>query len=332
MDAPRPIDLSVPSAGAIQDHRWVRFGSYELHWIETGDLWLDGGAMFGVVPKALWARQLPPDAQNRIPMTMRCLLIRSLNTGRLYLVDNGAGNKFNQKMSSIYGLDYGPDDEKRLETSLARAGVQPSEVTDLIFTHLHFDHCGGTTDYVDGVLSHVFPNAHYHVHPDHFRTATEPNPREQASFLPDNIGPVAAASDRLSLVHLTQADVKVLKNLDANQANVTQAVYEPGLEALVMNGHTLGQQLPKISSGNTHLVFVADLLPTAQHVPLVWVMGYDMFPTQTLKEKQAFLQQAADEQWWLLMEHDRHHECIQVGNIEGRWKVVATSTLNDLAV
>jgi glyoxylase-like metal-dependent hydrolase (beta-lactamase superfamily II) len=319
MDTPRPIDLSVPSAGAIQDHRWVRFGSFELHWIETGDLWLDGGAMFGVVPKALWSRQLPPDAQNRIPMTMRCLLIRSLNTGRTYLVDNGAGNKFNEKMSSIYGLDYGPQDEKRLETSLARATIQPSEITDLIFTHLHFDHCGGTTDWVDGQLSHVFPNARYHVHRDHFLTATEPNPREQASFLPDNIGPIATASDQLSLVGLEQVDV-------------TQPVYEPGLEALVMNGHTLGQQLPKISCGDTHLVFVADLLPTAQHVPLVWVMGYDMFPTQTLKEKQAFLEQAAAEQWWLLMEHDRHHECIQVGNIDGRWKVVANSTLNDLAI
>jgi hypothetical protein len=101
MDTPRPIDLSVPSAGAIQDHRWVRFGSFELHWIETGDLWLDGGAMFGVVPKALWSRQLPPDDNNRIPMTMRCLLIRSLNTGRIYLVDNGAGNKFNEKLSRI---------------------------------------------------------------------------------------------------------------------------------------------------------------------------------------------------------------------------------------
>ena len=291
----------------------MRFGSFELHWIETGDLWLDGGAMFGVVPKALWSRQLPPDAQNRIPMTMRCLLIRSLNTGRLYLVDNGAGNKFNEKMSAIYGLDYGPQGEKRLEASLARAGVQPSEVTDIIFTHLHFDHCGGTTDWVDGQLSHVFPNARYHVHRDHFRTATEPNPREQASFLPDNISPIAAASDRLSLV------------------DVTQLVYEPGLEALVMNGHTLGQQLPTMTNGDQHLVFVADLLPTAQHLPLVWVMGYDMFPTQTLKEKQEFLEQAAAEQWWLLLEHDRFHECIQVGNIDGRWKVVASSTLNDLA-
>jgi glyoxylase-like metal-dependent hydrolase (beta-lactamase superfamily II) len=191
--------------------------------------------------------------------------------------------------------------------------VQPSEITDIIFTHLHFDHCGGTTDWIDGQLSHVFPNARYHVHRDHFRTATEPNPREQASFLPDNISPIAAASDRLSLV------------------DVNQLVYEPGLEALVMNGHTLGQQLPKITNGDQHLVFVADLLPTAQHLPLVWVMGYDMFPTQTLKEKQEFLEQAAAEQWWLLLEHDRFHECIQVGNIEGRWKVVATSTLNDLA-
>ena len=314
MDTPSPIDLHVPSAGAIQDHRWVRFGSFELHWIETGDIWLDGGAMFGVVPKTLWARQLPPDDKNRIPMTMRCLLIRSLTTGRLYLIDNGAGNKFNKKMSSIYGLAYGALGEKRLESSLAHAGVQSSEITDLIFTHLHFDHCGGTTDYVDGTLTHVFPNARYHVHPDHFYTATKPNPREQASFLPENIGPIAAARERLSMV-------------DTNNP-----VYEPNLKALVMNGHTLGQQLTKITSGDQHLVFVADLLPTVQHLPLAWVMGYDMYPTQTLKEKQAFLERAATEQWWLLMEHDRYHECIQVGNIDGRWKVIATSTLNDIVL
>ena len=109
-------------------------------------------------------------------------------------------------------------------------------------------------------------------------------------------------------------------------------VYEPNLKALVMNGHTLGQQLTKITSGDQHLVFVADLLPTVQHLPLAWVMGYDMYPTQTLKEKQAFLEQAATEQWWLLMEHDRYHECIQVGNIDGRWKVIATSTLNDIVL
>ena len=193
-------------------------------------------------------------------MTMRCLLIRSLTTGRLYLVDNGAGNKFNDKMSSIYGLSYGEQGQKRLETSLSpHAEVQPSEITDLIFTHLHFDHCGGTTDYVDGVLSHVFPNAHYHVHHDHFRTANEPNPREQASFLPDNIGPIDAASDRLSLFDI------VLNDTNLSVAN--HYAYEPGLDALVMNGHTLGQQLPRITSNDQLLVFVADLIPTVQHLP-----------------------------------------------------------------
>jgi len=312
MESPRPIDLSVPTAGAVQDHRWVRFGSFELHWIETGDLWLDGGAMFGVVPKTLWSRQLPPDEKNRIPMTMRCLLIRSLKTDRLYLVDNGAGNKFNEKMAHIYGFNYGPKQEKRLEASLKRAGVTPEEVTDLIFTHLHFDHCGGTTDYTNGVLTHVFPNARYHVHRDHLATATQPNPREQASFLPDNIAPIAASEDRLIRVEGERPH------------------YETGLESLVMNGHTLGQQLPMITHGEQRLVFVADLLPTAAHVPLVWVMGYDMFPTQTLVEKERFLQQAAAEQWWLLLEHDRHHECIRIGNIEGRWKVIEAATLNDL--
>ena len=315
MESPRPIDLSVPTAGTVQDHRWVRFGSFELHWIETGDLWLDGGAMFGVVPKTLWSRQLPPDEKNRIPMTMRCLLIRSHSTGKLYLVDNGAGNKFNEKLSAIYGFEYGPDGEKSLQASLTRAGVAPEDITDLIFTHLHFDHCGGTTDWIDEELTHVFPKARYHIHADHFRTAIEPNPRERASFIPENIEPIAAANDRLSLVET-----------DASHP----FEFEPGLEALIMNGHTLGQQLPMITQGNQRFVFVADLLPTAQHVPLVWVMGYDMFPTQTLKEKDEFLTQAAEEQWWLLMEHDRNHECLRIGNIDGRWKVIQTATLAEL--
>ena len=293
----------------------MRFGLFELHWIETGDLWLDGGAMFGVVPKALWSRQLPPDDDNRIPMTMRCLLIRSLNTKRLYLIDNGAGNKFNDKMSSIYGFDYGEQGEKRLDASLTRAGVQPSgSPTSSSRT------CISTTVAVLPTTWMVYCRMFFpmpFLSPRSLPPAIEPNPREQASFLPDSIGPIAAASDRLSLVNVEQ--------VNSNQPCTA------GLEALVMNGHTIGQQLPKISSGNQHLVFVADLLPTAQHLPLVWVMGYDMFPTQTLQEKQTFLEQAAAEQWWLLMQHDRYHECIQVGNIEGRWKVIANSTLNDLA-
>jgi glyoxylase-like metal-dependent hydrolase (beta-lactamase superfamily II) len=206
-------------------------------------------------------------------------------------------------MANIYGFNYGSKQEKRLEASLERAGISPEEVTDLIFTHLHFDHCGGTTDYTNGVLAHVFPNAQYHVHRDHLATATQPNPREQASFLPDNIAPIAAAEDRLIRVEGDRPH------------------YETGLE--------LGQQLPMITHGDQRLVFVADLLPTAAHVPLVWVMGYDMFPTQTLVEKEHFLHQAANEQWWLLLEHDRHHECIRIGNIEGRWKVIETATLND---
>src|SRR5690606_9657282 len=164
------------------------FGPFELYTIETGDFKLDGGAMFGVVPKTLWAKGIKADEYNRIQMTMRCLLIKSKQTGRIYLIDNGAGTKFNEKMADIYKLDYST---KNLEQSLNQQGFTVDDITDVVFTHLHFDHCGGTTYYDENEnLAFTFPHAQYHVVKSHWETAINPNARERASFLPENIEPL----------------------------------------------------------------------------------------------------------------------------------------------
>ena len=212
-----------------------KFGAFNLYTIETGDFKLDGGAMFGVVPKTLWSRGIEADEKNRITMTMRCLLVESTKTGKLYLIDNGAGTKFNDKMMAIYDIDYST---KSLKKSLAHHGFSADQITDIIFTHLHFDHCGGTTYYSDsGEIEHTFKNA-------------------------TNINPIRS-SERLNLVP------------DGHQ-------YEDGLSTIIVNGHTIGQQLPLINDGQKSLLYSADLIPTHVHVPLPWVMGYDMYPTETL--------------------------------------------------
>lgn len=283
-------------------------GPFELYTIETGDFRLDGGAMFGVVPKTLWSRQLPADDKNRIPMTMRCLLIKSNNTGKTYLIDNGSGTKFNEKMEKIYDLDYS---DKNLEKSLSEHGFSKDDITDIIFTHLHFDHCGGTSYYDENdELQLTFPNANYHVVKSHWENALNPNKREQASFFAENLEPVRD-SGKLNLV-------------DENHE------YETGLSAIPANGHTVGQQLPKIESDGKILVFVADLIPTHVHVPLPWVMGYDMYPVQTLHEKEAFLKSAAEHNWYLYLEHDSQNEIITVKEDGKRISVGEEFNLNDL--
>lgn len=283
-------------------------GPFNLYSIEAGRFGLDGGAMFGVVPKTLWSRQIDVDDKNRISMAMRCLLIESENTGKVYLVDTGSGTKFDEKFEKIYRLDYEHSD---LLSSLDHHGFAPEDITDIIFSHLHFDHCGGTTYYdEEGSLQHTFPNARYHVTEKQLETAQNPNVREKASFLPDNINPISNW-DKLNLVgeHHT---------------------YEEGLAAIPVNGHTLGQQLPKISAGGTTLVYMADLIPTHVHVPLPWVMGYDMYPVTTLEEKEEFLEQAVENKWYLFMEHDADEEVVTAKKEDGKFAVKDRLTLNDL--
>jgi glyoxylase-like metal-dependent hydrolase (beta-lactamase superfamily II) len=285
-----------------------QLGPFELYSIPTGDFRLDGGAMFGVVPKTLWSRSLEADEKNRIPMTMRCLLIKSNNTGRVYLIDNGVGDKFDEKMSKIYDLDFS---EHTLEQSLKAQGFDKSDITDIIFTHLHFDHCGGSTYFDEaGELHMAFPDALHHVNEHHWETAIHPNKRERASFLKENIGPLKEF-DKLNLVP---------DNFE----------FEPGLSSIVVNGHTIGQQLPRIDADGKTLVFVADLLPTHVHVPLPWVMGYDMYPADTLQEKELFLEQAVEGNWYLFLEHDAYEEIMQLEKDGHKYGVSRTLTLDEL--
>lgn len=286
----------------------TRLGPFSLYTIETGRFRLDGGAMFGVVPKTLWSRQIEADDQNRIPMAMRCLLIRSSETGKVYLVDNGIGTKLNEKLAAIYQVDH---QHSNLTYSLAYHGFEPEEITDMIFTHLHFDHCGGTTYYDKaGELNHTFPNARYHVTKTHWETATKPNVREKASFLEENVGPIGAWG-QLNLV-------------DENHE------FEKGLLAISVNGHTMGQQLPVIKADGKIVVFAGDLLPTHVHVPLPWIMGYDMRPIKTLEEKEAILDQAGKEKWYFFMEHDAQHEVIQVKESNEKFKVSSRLSLDEI--
>lgn len=256
-----------------------QIGPYSLYAIETGRFGLDGGAMFGVVPKPLWERRIPPDARNRIPLHMRCLLLEG--DGRLILIDNGLGDKYDAKFKDIYAVDHGVGD---LHRSLQQAGFHADEVTDVILTHLHFDHCGGSTTRRGDGLALTFPNARYHVQRDHWTWARYPNVREAASFFDENLEPLAA-SGQLNLI-------------DGERSLF------PGVELLTFYGHTHAQQLVKVSGKEGTLVFVADLLPTTAHVRIPWVMGYDVRPLLTLEEKPIFLEQALAEAWQLFFEHD----------------------------
>lgn len=256
-----------------------RIGPYELHTIEAGRLGLDGGAMFGIVPKPLWERRIKADERNRIPLHMRCLLL--VGEGRVILVDNGLGDKFDDKFRDIYAVDV---ETYNLDLSLEQAGFSRDDVTDVVLTHLHFDHCGGSTRRGDDGLELAFPNAQFYVQRAHWEWARDPNVREAASFLNENLDPLAE-TDRLQLVE-------------------GPGTLFPHVEVLTVNGHTEAQQLVKVSDEERSLVFVADLLPTTAHLRDAWVMAYDVRPLVTIDEKRAFLEQAVDEGWDFFFEHD----------------------------
>jgi glyoxylase-like metal-dependent hydrolase (beta-lactamase superfamily II) len=257
----------------------MQIGPYALHEIHAGQLRLDGGAMFGIVPKPLWERRIPADERNRIPLATRCLLLEG--GGRVVLVDNGVGDTYDDKFADIYAVDR---ESAELHRSLADAGFGADDVTDVVLTHLHFDHCGGsTTRDADASLRVAFPNATFHVQRAHWEWA-HASPREGASFLSENLDPLRASGQ----LRLVDGPGPLL----------------PGIEALVVDGHTRGQQLLKVSDGEQTLLYAADLLPTAAHVPLLWVMAYDVAPLDTLGEKERILNQAASEGWTVFFEHD----------------------------
>ncbi len=280
----------------------------DLHIINCGFFKLDGGAMFGVVPKSLWQRTNPADENNLCTWATRCLLIEDGN--RLILIDNGIGNKQDAKFFSHYYL-HGNDS---LHGSLKKAGFDPSDVTDMFLTHLHFDHCGGGVEYKNRDNKEprlVFPEARYWSNREHWQWATAPNAREKASFLKENLLPMQESG------HLHFADPEEDSPF-------------PGIELLYVNGHTEKQMLPKFTYKGRTVVYMADLLPSTGHIPLPYVMGYDTRPLLTLEEKERILKQAADEHWVLFLEHDPVNECCTVKHTEKGVRLDSTFSLSDL--
>jgi len=254
-------------------------GDWNVRTLESGTLWLDGGAMFGSVPKPLWSRSHSPDERNRIRLAMRCLLIEG--HGRRVLVDVGAGHKLSPKLVDIYRLEH---QEHTLERALAAAGLEPGDITDVILTHLHFDHAGGATRREGDRLVPTLPAARYYLQRRNLENARRPNLRERASYMEENFEPLVEAG--------------VLTTWEGPQSPW------PGIEILTAEGHTRGQQLVRVVGGGGALYFLADVVPTAAHVRIPFVMGYDMAAIETMAEKTALLDRAAAEQAWVAIEHD----------------------------
>ncbi|SKC66848.1 MBL fold metallo-hydrolase [Ohtaekwangia koreensis] len=258
----------------------------KLHVINTGFFKLDGGAMFGVVPKSIWQKTNPADTNNLCSWAMRCLLIE--DDGKLILIDNGIGDKQDAKFFSHYYL-HGDD---TLSKSLRTTGFSEKDITDMFLTHLHFDHCGGGVRYENAKLELVFKNALYWSNAEHWLWATKPNPREKASFIKENILPMEQSGN--------------LRFIDQGISPF------PQFDIHYVSGHTDKMMIPKIKYKDKVICYVADLLPSVGHIPLPYVMGYDTRPLLTLEEKEKFLNEAADNGYILFLEHDPIHECCTV--------------------
>lgn len=280
----------------------------QLHLIDTGNFKLDGGAMFGVVPKSIWERSYPADDHNRCSWSMRCLLVE--DGDRLLLIDTGIGDKQSEKFFAHYCL-FG---EGSLVKSIQKAGFSTDDVTDVLLTHLHFDHCGGAVQRSGSRLELTFKNAVYWSNERHWKWATAPNRREQASFLRENILPIEE-SGQLQFV--------------AREGDRAEGVFDH-IDLLFVDGHTEAQQLPVIQYKDQTVVFAADLLPSASHIPLPYIMGYDTRPLTTLKEKEAFLKKAADERTVLFLQHDYFHQCCTVKHTEKGVRLDQTFELREI--
>ncbi|NND14816.1 MAG: MBL fold metallo-hydrolase [Eudoraea sp.] len=283
----------------------------KLYPIETGNFKLDGGAMFGVVPKSLWTRTNPADQNNMIDMAMRCLLIE--DGGRLILIDSGLGNKQSEKFFSYYYL-WGDDS---LQKSLNKLGFHPDDITDVFMTHLHFDHCGGCVQWNKDRTGYepAFKNATFWSNQEHWDWAIHPNAREKASFLKENLLPMKE-SGQLRFISPVTSKKSTYDDL--------------GFELLFVDGHTEKQMLPHISYKEKTLVFMADLIPTTGHIPLPYVMGYDTRPLLTLKEKASFLTEAADKEYILFLEHDAHHELCTLQHTEKGVRLKQTYSFDEV--
>ena len=274
----------MPAPTPLHESRLL--GRTRIHALQAGGQWLDGGAMFGVVPKPLWEKRIAPDPRNRIPLGMRCLLVE--HADGLVLIDTGVGNKENAKFHEIYGIEATvPGYPTMLIAALAAAGFAPADVAVVINSHLHFDHAGGNTSLVEvggDLIVPTFPNARYLVHGGELEYATHTNERTAASYFPRNWEPLRASGQ----LELVESGRDLL----------------PGIQMRHTPGHTPNHQSIVVDGGGDTAVFLADLCPTASHLPLPWIMGYDVEPLVTLESKRALWADATEREWLLVFEHD----------------------------
>ncbi len=256
----------------------MKIGKYELKIITSGYFGLDGGAMFGIVPKPLWQRTNPADEANRIKLSTRHLLLDG--GSRKIIIDTGMGNKWDKKSQQIYAMD----ENNSMDAALGSAGLKAGDITDVILTHLHFDHTGGSTIFENDKLIPAFPNAKFHVQKNNYDWAVNPSERDKGSYIKDNFVPLY--------------DAGVIEFTNGNQQ------IDDEIEVIEINGHTFGQQMVKISDSSNTILFCADLIPLISHIPIPYIMGYDLQPLVTVKEKKEILAKAADENWKLFFGHD----------------------------
>ncbi|HUX52990.1 MAG TPA: MBL fold metallo-hydrolase [Williamwhitmania sp.] len=276
----------------------------ELYSLNITNFKIDGGSMFGVVPKVLWQRAYPANDDNLCSWALRSLVVKSGN--RVVLIDNGFGNKQDEKFMSHFHL-FGGDG---LIEGLAKIGIQPEEVTDMVLTHLHYDHCGGGV-YLksDGASALTFPNATYHISRSQWEWAINPNFREADSFLPENIIPMMESGK----LHLVESEGELF----------------PGFDLRIVDGHTRGQMIPIVTFRGTKIIFAADLFPSTAHIPLAWNMSYDVEPMKTLKEKETFLKEAYENGYMLFFQHDYQNECCSLKQTPKGIRVDRTFSLSE---
>jgi glyoxylase-like metal-dependent hydrolase (beta-lactamase superfamily II) len=256
----------------------MKIGKYNLSIIESGSFGLDGGAMFGIIPKPLWQKTNLADEANRVRLATRNLLLES--DSRKILIDTGMGNKWDDKSKNIYAVD----EKLSMDSALSDKGLNAEDITDVILTHLHFDHTGGSTVKVNGKLQPAFSNAKYFVQKQNYEWAVNPSDRDIGSYIKDNFLPLMEEG----VLHLIEGDMS----------------FDDEIEFCIINGHTFGQQMVKISDGNNTLLYCADLIPFYSHIPLHYIMGYDLQPLVTLEEKKKYLKISLEENWKLFFGHD----------------------------
>jgi glyoxylase-like metal-dependent hydrolase (beta-lactamase superfamily II) len=271
----------------------VKLGDLEFHIVSAGHVLLDGGAMFGVIPRPMWEKKTPPDARNRIVLSMNSLLIQA--GGKQILVETGAGDKLNAKQRDIYGLD-GPF----LEDELRGYGLRPEDIDIVLNTHLHFDHCGGNTRVEKDKVVSTFPNARYIVQRGEFEHAMNPNERDRASYFPENYAPLEAAG----MFTLLDGDGEIA----------------PGVEVIKLPGHTAHMQGVKLTGGGKTAFLFADLVPMTAHLPLPWIMGYDLYPMTTLENKKRWIPEVVREGWLALFAHDPRVPAAYLRERNGQWE------------